>query len=379
MRPDQRYAQPEIELRGRALGMRGDEPLQLVEAAVRPARERELRSAPAASGSGRRSRRPAAPCRCSGGSRPARGPAPARSPRTPNSRKSGGRPCRGFVDGAGRGRALPARLEERDPDGSGHRKTGGDRDDRRRHARARRVMPRQPSQAASAAILRKVMPNYRELLQQVRSEIEEVDAARARELLESDDPPLFLDVREEDEWNEGQIPGAVHIPRGYLESRVEAAAPDHARPIVIYCSAGNRSAFGAKTLDRARLRERRLALRRLHRLEAQRLPDEAPPHARPGEARAVQPPPAHSRGRRRGPAEAARVARAPDRRGRARQSCRPLPRSRRRRSHRHRRRRPRRLLEPAAPDRALDRAGSASGRPTRRSRRSRRSTRTSRS
>ena len=92
------------------------------------------------------------------------------------------------------------------------------------------------------------MPTYRDLLQQVRSEIEEVDAARARELLESDDPPLFLDVREEDEWNEGQIPGAVHIPRGYLESRVEATAPDHARPIVIYCSAGNRSAFGAKTL-----------------------------------------------------------------------------------------------------------------------------------
>jgi sulfur-carrier protein adenylyltransferase/sulfurtransferase len=92
------------------------------------------------------------------------------------------------------------------------------------------------------------MPTYRDLLQQVRSEIEEVDAARAHELLDSVDPPLFLDVREEDEWNEGQIPGAVHIPRGYLESRVEATAPDHARPIVVYCSAGNRSAFGAKTL-----------------------------------------------------------------------------------------------------------------------------------
>ncbi len=92
------------------------------------------------------------------------------------------------------------------------------------------------------------MPTYRDLLQQVRTEIEEVDAAGAQELLDSPEPPLFLDIREEDEWNEGQIPGAVHIPRGYLESRVEAAAPDHAQPIVVYCSGGNRSAFGAKTL-----------------------------------------------------------------------------------------------------------------------------------
>jgi len=92
------------------------------------------------------------------------------------------------------------------------------------------------------------MATYRELLQQVKSEIDEVDAAQARVLLEAADAPLFLDVREEDEWNEGQIPGAVHIPRGNLESRVEAAAPDHAQPIVVYCAGGSRSAFAAKTL-----------------------------------------------------------------------------------------------------------------------------------
>src|SRR2546430_1581828 len=92
------------------------------------------------------------------------------------------------------------------------------------------------------------MPSYRELLEQVRSEIDEVDAARTRELLDSGDAPLLLDVREEDEWNEGQIPGAVHIPRGFLESRIEQAAPDRAQPIVLYCAGGNRSAFAAKTL-----------------------------------------------------------------------------------------------------------------------------------
>src|SRR6266487_713635 len=92
------------------------------------------------------------------------------------------------------------------------------------------------------------MPNYRELLQQVRREISEVDAGRARELIESGEP-VVVDVREQEEWDEGHIPGAVHIPRGHLESRIERAASDPEHPIVIYCSAGNRSAFAARTLE----------------------------------------------------------------------------------------------------------------------------------
>jgi molybdopterin/thiamine biosynthesis adenylyltransferase/rhodanese-related sulfurtransferase len=92
------------------------------------------------------------------------------------------------------------------------------------------------------------MPSYRELLQQVRAEISELDPSRVRELVEAGDV-LVVDVREQDEWDEGHIPGAVHIPRGNLESRIERAAPDPGRPIVLYCSAGNRSAFAARTLD----------------------------------------------------------------------------------------------------------------------------------
>jgi molybdopterin/thiamine biosynthesis adenylyltransferase/rhodanese-related sulfurtransferase len=92
------------------------------------------------------------------------------------------------------------------------------------------------------------MATYRELLQQAKSEIEEVDASRARELIDSGEP-FVLDVREQDEWDEGHVPGAIHIPRGNLESRVERAEPDRSRPIVVYCAAGNRSAFAAKTLE----------------------------------------------------------------------------------------------------------------------------------
>jgi sulfur-carrier protein adenylyltransferase/sulfurtransferase len=92
------------------------------------------------------------------------------------------------------------------------------------------------------------MPSYRELLQQVREEIAEVDAARARELIDAGDV-LLVDVREQDEWDEGHIPGAVHIPRGNLESRIERAAPDRTQALVLYCAAGNRSAFAARTLE----------------------------------------------------------------------------------------------------------------------------------
>jgi molybdopterin/thiamine biosynthesis adenylyltransferase/rhodanese-related sulfurtransferase len=92
------------------------------------------------------------------------------------------------------------------------------------------------------------MPTYRELLEQVKAEIEEIDASRARDLLTERDGAA-IDVRERDEWEEGHIPGAVHIPRGSLEGRIERAVPDRSQPVVVYCSGGSRSAFAAKTLE----------------------------------------------------------------------------------------------------------------------------------
>jgi sulfur-carrier protein adenylyltransferase/sulfurtransferase len=91
------------------------------------------------------------------------------------------------------------------------------------------------------------MATYRELLAEAKAEIDEVDAVQAHGMIESRDP-LIVDVREQDEWDEGHIPRAVHVPRGNLESRIEPLAPDRDRSILVYCAAGNRSAFAAKTL-----------------------------------------------------------------------------------------------------------------------------------
>jgi len=92
------------------------------------------------------------------------------------------------------------------------------------------------------------MANYRELLERTRSEIDEVDASQAQELL-AQNSLAVVDVREREEWDEGHLPGAVHVPRGNLESRIEGVVPDKSRQILVYCAAGNRSAFAAKTLD----------------------------------------------------------------------------------------------------------------------------------
>jgi sulfur-carrier protein adenylyltransferase/sulfurtransferase len=92
------------------------------------------------------------------------------------------------------------------------------------------------------------MPTYRELLAQVKHEIDEISTGEARSRLETGDTPLFVDVREPDEWQEGHLPGAVHVPRGNLEGRIESLVPDKDREIVVYCASGNRSAFAAKSL-----------------------------------------------------------------------------------------------------------------------------------
>jgi molybdopterin/thiamine biosynthesis adenylyltransferase/rhodanese-related sulfurtransferase len=90
------------------------------------------------------------------------------------------------------------------------------------------------------------MPSFRELLSQVKQEIREIDPAEAEARLED---ATFLDVREADEYEQGAIPGALHLPRGFLEVQVEGRLTDKSAPVVIYCAGGTRSAFAAKSLQ----------------------------------------------------------------------------------------------------------------------------------
>ncbi len=93
------------------------------------------------------------------------------------------------------------------------------------------------------------MPTYRELLAQVKTEIDEIGPRDAAEALASAVPPTLVDVREADEFEAGAIKGAVHIPRGNLESLIEALVPDRTAPVILSCQSGARSAFAAKALQ----------------------------------------------------------------------------------------------------------------------------------
>ncbi len=96
-------------------------------------------------------------------------------------------------------------------------------------------------------------PSGAEVLRQIKSRIEEVDPSAVREQLGNTPSgahggAVVLDVREAEEWSTGHIPGAKHVPKSFLESRIEGAAPDRDEHVILYCQSGNRSAWAARTM-----------------------------------------------------------------------------------------------------------------------------------
>jgi molybdopterin/thiamine biosynthesis adenylyltransferase/rhodanese-related sulfurtransferase len=91
------------------------------------------------------------------------------------------------------------------------------------------------------------MATFRDLLSAAKAEITEVDTSGAADRIAQG--ALVLDVREPDEYEQGALADAVHIPRGNLESQVENRLTDKGQPVVVYCAGGVRSAFAARTLQ----------------------------------------------------------------------------------------------------------------------------------
>lgn len=87
-----------------------------------------------------------------------------------------------------------------------------------------------------------------QLLDEARARVREISAREAISLRASSPNVVFLDVREQPEVNLGTIPGAVHLARGSMETKIEALVPRD-RHVIIYCANGNRSAFAADTLQ----------------------------------------------------------------------------------------------------------------------------------
>ena len=94
------------------------------------------------------------------------------------------------------------------------------------------------------------MPSGAELLRQIKEQVHEVDPREVHDIVNNGYDAFVVDVREREEFDEGHVPGAVHVPRSHLETRIENAVKSKDARVILYCQSGNRSAFAAATLER---------------------------------------------------------------------------------------------------------------------------------
>jgi len=89
---------------------------------------------------------------------------------------------------------------------------------------------------------------YKQIMEEARQVVPEASPDDVKSKLDRGTPPMLLDVREKEEFRQGYVPGAVSLPRGFLEMRVEDAVPDKSTPIVAYCAGGTRSLLAGRIL-----------------------------------------------------------------------------------------------------------------------------------
>src|ERR671911_976506 len=93
------------------------------------------------------------------------------------------------------------------------------------------------------------MASGAELIRKIKEQIHEVDPKDVHELQQNGNGAVIVDVREQHEFEQSHVPGAVHVPRGHLESRIEGAVSDRSKRVILYCASGSRSALAAHTLQ----------------------------------------------------------------------------------------------------------------------------------
>jgi sulfur-carrier protein adenylyltransferase/sulfurtransferase len=93
------------------------------------------------------------------------------------------------------------------------------------------------------------MSDFKEILRQAKSQIREITVNDVQDKFNPENGFTLLDVREDDEWQQGHLDKAVFLPRGFLEVKADKVLADKSQPIVVYCAGGVRSALAAKTLQ----------------------------------------------------------------------------------------------------------------------------------
>src|SRR5437879_183008 len=91
-------------------------------------------------------------------------------------------------------------------------------------------------------------PGFLKLVNDAKARVQEIDLAGYRKMLESGEPHILVDTREDSEWAAGHVAGAVHLSKGVIERDIEGKIQDKAANIVLYCGGGFRSALAADNL-----------------------------------------------------------------------------------------------------------------------------------
>jgi rhodanese-related sulfurtransferase len=93
-------------------------------------------------------------------------------------------------------------------------------------------------------------PQFLKLVQEAKKKIKETNVAEVKRRREAGEKFILVDVREDNEWTKGHIPGAVHMGRGVIERDIEASIPDTGTKLILYCGGGFRSALVAENLQK---------------------------------------------------------------------------------------------------------------------------------
>jgi rhodanese-related sulfurtransferase len=93
-------------------------------------------------------------------------------------------------------------------------------------------------------------PGFLKLVDDAKSRVKEADFRDIKRRLDGREKLTLVDVREDNEWARGHLPGAVHLGKGIIERDIEQAFPDKDAPLVVYCGGGFRSALVADNLQK---------------------------------------------------------------------------------------------------------------------------------
>lgn len=93
-------------------------------------------------------------------------------------------------------------------------------------------------------------PKFLKLVNEAKTRVAETNVADVKRRMDAGEKLVLVDVREDNEWTQGHVPGAVHLGKGIIERDIEARVPDTGAKVVLYCGGGFRSALVADNLQK---------------------------------------------------------------------------------------------------------------------------------